>query len=488
MADRGYTDVHLWEAYPPPQALSKTSSKAYVIVVNPRGQKGLLDATGIDLAKQEEKEKEPSSNSNSSSSNRRGVVVSNHLARHVHNPKTQKTSARTRGHADSPSAIVSRQFLAQRLLDAAEASGVHIHYQHKLQGVDFANRTARFVDASSHSDDKNVEIQYDLLIGADGCHSKVRNLMAQDDTIMKDFSARIEEDSMEYQVATLPENPFASTHPEGTVHSWNHKGHNAMCLGFPVPNNDENNTKHSMLFAIVFPEGKLESFRKHGYDPLKELVPDVFAGTDGTARERLAQVETQLRANQIANGGLCVWSSGLGKAYADADGNSCGVLLLGDSGHGMWPSLGQGANCALETVAVFAKCLETVDDTENDTITSWAEQLVATFREARFEDARAAVDLTYGGIGARKCRGRQNAPVSYKLQMVGMMLLHKMTLGIVPMPAMLKLMIGHSGYSYTTAKKFNFYYEKYICLGALAVSCMGMLVATTDVFSAGTEL
>jgi len=34
------------------------------------------------------------------------------------------------------------------------------------------------------------------------------------------------------------------------------------------------------------------------------------------------------------------------------------VILLGDASSGMWPSLGQGANCALESVAVFTQCLD----------------------------------------------------------------------------------------------------------------------------------
>ena len=34
------------------------------------------------------------------------------------------------------------------------------------------------------------------------------------------------------------------------------------------------------------------------------------------------------------------------------------VLLLGDAGHSMWPSLGQGANCALEDCTVLGRVLD----------------------------------------------------------------------------------------------------------------------------------
>ena len=79
MADRGYTNVHLCEAYPHPKSISKTSSKAYGIALSPRGQQGILDATGIDVVEQ--------------ASSRKLGLLSSHLARHVYNPKTQQTSS-----------------------------------------------------------------------------------------------------------------------------------------------------------------------------------------------------------------------------------------------------------------------------------------------------------------------------------------------------------------------------------------------------------
>jgi len=492
MADRGYTNINLYEAYPHPKSLSKTSSKAYVIALSYRGQQGILDSTGIDMVKEAEGAAEG--------------VISNDMARHIHNPKTKQTSAKTRNHKETPSLIIPRKALTERLLDAAHESGTCVNYQHRLVEVDFENRVATFAILGENGDEgvkekatpRTVNVKYDLLIGADGCNSKVRNLMVDNNKSLKDFSARIEEDTMEYQVAVLPDSLFVDSHPEGTVHSWNNKELNAICLGFPMKKNDggtndSDTPRYSMLFAVVFPEGKLESFRDDGYRaPLTKLLPDLFVGEDG--KKRLSEFEGQLRENHIANGGLCVWSSSLGHADVDAQGQTGGVILLGDSGHGMWPSLGQGANCALESVAVFVRCLDELankDEEKGEIASSWTKELVQRFQDARFEDAVAAVDLTYGGIGARKSRGRINAPFSYKLQMIGMMLLHKLTFGIVPMPALLRLMTGSKDLSYSTAKRFNFHYEKYICLGALFFS-IGIITAGMKAFpnssGNGTEL
>ena len=447
MADRGYTNVQLYEAYPHPKTLSKTSSKAYVIALSPRGQQGILESTGIDVIKE------------ASSQDSKLGIVSSHLARHVYNPRTKKISSKARPSTGYERAIATRQALTEHLLDAAQESGVTIHYQHRLVDIDFERKVAIF----GNSEGSTIEASYELLVASDGSRSKVRTLMVENQTTLADFSARIAEDSMEYQVVVLPKNPFAETHPENTTHSWNNKELNSICLGFPVKK--ENSI--GMLFAIVFPEGQLESFRKTGYEtPLTKLLPDLFDGDEKAAN--LQEFESQLRANQIANGGLCVWSSSLGHAKS-------GIVLLGDSGHGMWPSLGQGANCALESVSVFVKCLDKLEDNDE----KWTSTLIQHYSTTRSADATAAVDLTYGGIGARESRGRMNTPLSSKLQMVGMMLLHKLTLGVVPMPALLRVLLGTKGLSYSTAKKFHFGYEKYICLWGLAMFALLGIAATT---------
>lgn len=215
------------------------------------------------------------------------------------------------------------------------------------------------------------------------------------------------------------------------------------------------------MFAIVFPEGKLGEWKEAHttavgvkcYDEaLESLLPDI----DESVREEMVR---QLSVGTPTNGGLCVWVSSLGSPEN-------GVVLVGDSAHGMWPSLGQGANCALESAAVFCKALDDLSDSVGSP--TWSANVVREFNDKRYDDAVAAVDLTYGGIGARKSRGRNNSPLSYKLQVAGIMILHKVTFGLVPMPALLRVMKGES-VPYSTARRFNFYYEKIICVGALAI-------------------
>ena len=91
------------------------------------------------------------------------------------------------------------------------------------------------------------------------------------------------------------------------------------------------------------------------------------------------------------------------------------------------------------------------------------------------EDALAAVDLTYGGIGGVKVRGSSHSPIMFKLQIMVFMVLHKVSFGVVPMPAMMRIMMGDSA-RYSTLKWEN-KIEKWV----LRI-IIGILVYTTIQF------
>ena len=295
-------EVHIYEAYPL-DATKKNSPKAYVISLSKRGQDGLERATGI----------RPDQVT--------GGIVSGHMARH---PAPLKLLPRGQN-----ALIVPRQKLAAHILQKANEAGVHIHLEHRLVGIDFDCRMASFEKKTPEGGTTLVQQPYDLLIGADGSKSMVRTLLSMDHGVGQNFSVtRTEEDSMEYQVAILSEtllNTDTTMLPEGTVHAWNSKRDNAVCLAFPISSDDQ---RSSTLFATIFPNGKLNEFKTAGYeDPLRSLLPDLSPDQ----RDALAQ---QLALGTPANGGMCVWCSSMGSPEA-------GVVLVGDAAHGMWPTLGE---------------------------------------------------------------------------------------------------------------------------------------------------
>ena len=67
------------------------------------------------------------------------------------------------------------------------------------------------------------------------------------------------------------------------------------------------------------------------------------------------------------------------------------VVLIGDAAHSMWPSLGQGANCALETSQYLATALESSPDDQA--------KAMAYFEEVRLPQVHAAGRLSEAGFG-----------------------------------------------------------------------------------------
>ena len=83
-----------------------------------------------------------------------------------------------------------------------------------------------------------------------------------------------------------------------------------------------------------------------------------------------------------------------------------GVVLVGDSAHSMWASLGQGCNTALETCKVFA---DTLDKNKAESLATALEQYTAT----RKPDTDAIGRLSQQGFGGSKNRAASPSFIAY---------------------------------------------------------------------------
>lgn len=393
---KGYK-VTLFEAYPHPHQAEKLGTKAYYIVLT-RGQR-VLDSLG--LANLPGKMEPEGKN------------------------KTRPLSV-----------AYGRNTLSASLLDKALEAGTKLIFSHRLVDINLESKVATFETTRK----RRVQFQYDVLVGCDGVHSQTREILSE---LVPDFTVRTENDTMEYQVAVLPGRLESYLKEESTkcafknkvMRSWNHRPTNSMCLAFP---HEEGGT----LFTIVFPGGELAAFAKKEdfHTPIQALLPEL---TSSARREIVQQLET---SGPPAIGGTCVWVNRL------VEGS---IALVGDSAHGMWPSLGQGANCALESAAEFVHSAGT-------------EKWLQNYQANRYEDAVAAVDLTFRGIGGKSSRHMNNAPLLFWAQIAIMMLLNKGTFGVIPKPAMLRLMFGDD-VGYAKLYRWNDVYEKRVMWGAISV-------------------
>mmetsp|Transcript_28314 Transcript_28314/g.57506 ORF Transcript_28314/g.57506 Transcript_28314/m.57506 type:complete len:502 (-) Transcript_28314:1384-2889(-) len=420
LSDRNY-DVTLCEAYPHPSG-SEEKSHAYVICVSPRGI-AALRRVGVDPLTELE-----------------GGVVNYAYVRHGN---TADSDVKIFKKGDNePTYVIRRQKLTAGLLRIAEEAGAEVVCGERLVDIDVNKRVATF---TSPKTGKETKRSYDLLVGTDGVKSVTRTLLEAKGLI---GTVRKEDDDMEYQVAILPSwrmtlSPAAVIGaPDVSIHTYADRKSNSSALVFPL---DDGNS----LVCVICPGGRLGSM-KNDNDQYGPSLQALFPNWSHASWQSLA---TQLAAkdNVPTTGGTCIWTSALGAPEA-------GVVLVGDSGHAMFPSLGQGCNAALESVAVLTDAVEAVCGTGTmipsagagvREVDIWSKttgeraRLVAEeYQGLRHEDALAVVDLTFGGIGSRRTRGAPNGKFLYMAQVTLMMLLNVLTLKLVPKPALLRVMGG----------------------------------------------
>jgi len=102
-----------------------------------------------------------------------------------------------------------------------------------------------------------------------------------------------------------------------------------------------------------------------------------------------------------------------------------------------------------------------------------SEAIAMEFDGLRRENTLAVVDLTYGGIGGTRMRGRAHSPVMFKVQALIFTLLNKLTVGVVPMPAMFRIMKG-DGARYSTLKWSNDMERRVTYAVVIGISAFGL--------------
>ncbi len=230
---------------------------------------------------------------------------------------------------------VHRGRLNISLVEAAEAAGARVHFNHRLESVDFDNQRAHWVDDHDRS---TQQTSFSVLVGADGAGSGVRAAMAS----RLALGERSEPLGHGYKELEIPPAAAGGFRIEPhALHIWPRGDH--MCIALP-------NTERTFTVTLFLPnEG----------DPGFASLPDVVAARAlfehefADALPLIPDFDSDWVNNPVG---------ALSTLYLDRWHFGGKAVLLGDAAHAMVPFHGQGMNCAFEDCIALARHIEQAGD------------------------------------------------------------------------------------------------------------------------------
>ncbi|NGX16582.1 FAD-dependent monooxygenase [Wenzhouxiangella sp. XN24] len=222
-----------------------------------------------------------------------------------------------------PSVTISRGALQESLAVAAQSKGVQFHYGKRLLTYQVASDsvTARFTDGT--------EACADLLIGADGIHSRVRQIMSPiapgpSYTGLLNFGGIVRDSGLEPTVDTMRM-------------VW---GRRAF-FGYTVRDDGE-----AWWFANI----------GHKSEPKRDELDEISMAS---WRQKLVELFSADPAyiTHLIRRAPSIWVAPIHDIPSIPRWHRGRAVLVGDSAHAVSPSAGQGASLAIEDALVLAKCL-----------------------------------------------------------------------------------------------------------------------------------
>ena len=242
---------------------------------------------------------------------------------------------------------VNRGRLNMTLLDAAEAAGAHVHFDQRLESVDWNNSTLSLrsdVDGTLRTHAAGV------VIGTDGAGSALRQAMAG----AVDLGERFEplgHGYKELEIPPLPSFDVARLPPglrearangelfamePNALHIWPRGGY--MCIALP-------NAEGSFTVTLFLPNEGDPSLAQL---TTRDAVRDFFVRDFGDAVPLMPDYLDDFQNNPTGV---------LGTLYLDRWHLDGRALLLGDAAHAIVPFHGQGMNCGFEDAVELAELM-----------------------------------------------------------------------------------------------------------------------------------
>lgn len=217
------------------------------------------------------------------------------------------------------------------LLDLAEQAGGRLHFNQRLESVDFDAQTARFVDDRDASAN---DLGFVALVGADGAGSSLRAAMMK----RSDLGERTDFLDHSYKELVIPPADDGGFKIEpNALHIWPRGRY--MCIA--LPNDEKTFTVTAFLpnegepsFAKVKTGAQAMALFQRDFADAIPLIPDLEQDWERNPPGLLATLYLE-------------------RWHIDRR-----AVLLGDAAHAMVPFHGQGMNCAFEDCVVLARKLD----------------------------------------------------------------------------------------------------------------------------------
>ena len=255
---------------------------------------------------------------------------------------------------------VSRAGINEQLIDMAEQEPlVNVHFNHRLNQLNFAENTSSYIDENRH----HKIHQSDLIFGADGAFSKVRRLMQE---LPKErISYSLDYMKQSYMELSISANKDGSHKLEkNALHIWPRKDFMLIAL----PNMDGSftctlfmNHEGELSFSTLNTQAKVTDFFLLYFN-------DAMSYLDNPVDDFLSKSASPLCLVHI---------------YPWLVNNS--IALIGDAAHAMVPFYGQGMNCGFEDCRILSELVEAHNH-------QWPAVLQA-YQQERKENGDAIIEL-----------------------------------------------------------------------------------------------
>ncbi len=257
---------------------------------------------------------------------------------------------------------IGRASLNATVIEAAQRSNVHVHFNHKCIDVDVAEAVCRL-----ETETGKLTVRGDTVIGVDGAFSAVRAAMQRNiDNFQYDESYL----AHGYKELTIPPALDGSWQIEkNALHIWPRKSF--MMIALPNPDGSFTCTlfwefEGPRSFATTKADDDVRRFFDQEFPDAVPLMPTLLEDFKSNPTGSLVTVR------------CAPWY------YRNK------VCLLGDAAHAVVPFYGQGMNAAFEDCVVLDECLEK--------FASDREGAFAEYFSRRKENADALADLAIGNF------------------------------------------------------------------------------------------